>query len=78
MHNLQFAYQAEGFRLRVDELAISQGEQVAIIGPSGCGKTTLLHLMAGITLPNSGQILCNQTELTTLSDAARRTSVLPI
>ncbi|PHS16476.1 MAG: ABC transporter ATP-binding protein [Blastopirellula sp.] len=72
IHNLQFAYQAEGFRLRVDELAVKQGEQVAIVGPSGCGKTTLLHLMAGITLPNSGQILSNQTELTALSDAARR------
>ena len=42
----------ENFNLR-----ISSGEFVAIIGPSGCGKTTLLHIAAGLSQPDMGEIL---------------------
>lgn len=38
-------------------LEVKQGEFMVIVGPSGCGKSTLLDLLAGLTLPNSGQIL---------------------
>jgi putative ABC transport system ATP-binding protein len=41
----------------VEELSISDGEQIALIGSSGSGKTTLLHLIAGILAPDSGRIL---------------------
>src|SRR5436190_21027333 len=41
----------------VDELAVADGEQVALIGTSGSGKTTLLHLIAGIVTPDSGRIV---------------------
>jgi NitT/TauT family transport system ATP-binding protein len=34
-----------------------RGDAWAILGPSGCGKTTLLYLLAGLRLPNSGRIL---------------------
>ena len=37
-------------------LRIEPGESVAIVGPSGCGKTTLLKLLLGIHLPQSGEI----------------------
>ena len=36
------------------DLAISQGERVALAGPSGSGKTTLLYLLAGIVQPDQG------------------------
>ena len=36
------------------DLAISPGERVAVLGPSGSGKTSLLHVMGGIVLPDSG------------------------
>lgn len=41
--------------LKAIDLALAQGEQVAIIGPSGAGKTTLLHLMACALKPSAGQ-----------------------
>src|SRR5207248_1548015 len=40
--------------LRGIDLAISQGEHVAIVGPSGAGKSTLLRLCAGLDFPRSG------------------------
>ena len=41
----------------MESLSIDDGEQIALIGSSGSGKTTLLHLIAGILVPDSGQIL---------------------
>lgn len=43
--------------LKVVDLVLAQGEQVAIIGPSGAGKTTLLHLMACALKPTGGHLL---------------------
>lgn len=37
-------------------LQIEGGEFVTVLGASGCGKTTLLHLLAGLTVPSSGAI----------------------
>jgi nitrate/nitrite transport system ATP-binding protein len=37
-------------------LSVEQGEFVAILGPSGAGKTTLISLIAGLELPDSGAI----------------------
>jgi putative ABC transport system ATP-binding protein len=42
-------------------LAIGPGERVAIMGQSGLGKTTLLHLAAGMDVPDEGQVsVCGQ------------------
>jgi ABC-type lipoprotein export system ATPase subunit len=40
----------------IDNLAIADGEQVALIGSSGSGKTTLLHMIAGIVAADTGRI----------------------
>jgi len=37
-------------------LAVARGEAVVILGPSGCGKTTLLRLVAGLEVPDEGEI----------------------
>jgi ABC-type antimicrobial peptide transport system, ATPase component len=41
----------------IASLAVGAAEEVALVGSSGCGKTTLLHLIAGILVPDSGRIL---------------------
>ncbi|MEM4005426.1 MAG: ABC transporter ATP-binding protein [Desulfurococcaceae archaeon] len=38
-------------------LAIKKGELVTLLGPSGCGKTTTLRLIAGLEIPDEGEIL---------------------
>jgi iron(III) transport system ATP-binding protein len=42
--------------LRTVDLAVRDGEFLALLGPSGCGKTTLLRLVAGFEIPDAGEI----------------------
>ncbi len=49
--------------LRDINLTVSKGEFVTLIGHSGCGKSTLLNLIAGLTLPTQGTLLCANREI---------------
>ncbi|WP_372633627.1 ABC transporter ATP-binding protein [Cohnella sp.] len=42
--------------LRGVSLDMRKGEIISVLGPSGCGKSTLLQLIAGLALPDSGEI----------------------
>jgi spermidine/putrescine transport system ATP-binding protein len=44
-------------------LAVEAGEFFSLLGPSGCGKTTLLRMIAGFDLPDSGSIVLDGKEL---------------
>lgn len=49
--------------LRDIDLDIAKGEFIALIGHSGCGKSTLLNLIAGLTTPTAGVLLCANREI---------------
>jgi len=72
IRNLDYCYPGGGFRLRVPTLDIAEGERVAVVGASGSGKTTLLDLIAGIRVPQAGDVSVARQQLGTLSEASRR------
>jgi putative ABC transport system ATP-binding protein len=52
-------------------LRVASGELVAVYGPSGAGKTTLLLLAAAVLAPDSGKVLFDELDVSTLSDRDR-------
>ena len=50
------------------DLAIGEGELVAIVGPSGSGKSTLLNMMGALDRPSSGEVLIDETVVSDLDD----------
>ncbi|WP_241723734.1 ABC transporter ATP-binding protein [Raoultella sp. HC6] len=55
LDGVSFAFGANTVLTNID-LHIEAGSIVALLGPSGCGKSTLLRLLAGLTVPASGEI----------------------
>ncbi len=55
---------------------IEDGQLVTLLGPSGCGKTTTLRMVAGLELPNAGQILLGGKDVTAQSAAQRNVSLV--
>ncbi len=49
--------------LREINLNVAKGEFVSLIGHSGCGKSTLLNLIAGLTMPTQGTLICANREI---------------
>lgn len=63
----------EGRVQALDEvsLAFEPGSFTAIMGKSGCGKTTLLRLLGGLDLPDEGEVLVQDQDISRWSDARR-------
>jgi spermidine/putrescine transport system ATP-binding protein len=47
-------------------LSIEKGEFFTLLGPSGCGKTTLLRMVAGLIMPDSGKIILEGQDITNM------------
>jgi spermidine/putrescine transport system ATP-binding protein len=52
-------------------LTIEAGEFFTLLGPSGCGKTTLLRMIAGFDVPDSGQILLDGQDIASVPPEKR-------
>ncbi|HEY4299344.1 MAG TPA: ABC transporter ATP-binding protein [Candidatus Didemnitutus sp.] len=58
------------------DLTINPGELFFLLGPSGCGKTTLLRSLAGFYIPEEGQILFGEEDVTRLAPHKRNTGMM--
>jgi putative ABC transport system ATP-binding protein len=57
--------------LRGATIALEQGEILAVMGPSGSGKSTLLHCLAGILVPDEGEVWFGGQRLDNLGENRR-------
>ncbi|WOH80451.1 ABC transporter ATP-binding protein [Bradyrhizobium sp. BEA-2-5] len=75
LRNLQKRY---GSAVAVDEvsLCVKPGEFISLLGPSGSGKTTTLMMIAGFEMPDSGQILLDDEDITRLPPHRRELGVI--
>ena len=65
-NNISISYSGEKILHELD-LAVEEGEFVAILGPSGCGKSTLLNILAGILEKEQGEIYVDGAKISGLS-----------
>lgn len=70
--NRSFLLGDEEIHVLIDiDLDIKAGQMVSIAGTSGSGKTTLLNVLAGLDIPNQGDVLMVDQSLSALSDRER-------
>jgi len=76
--DVDFAYQAEGFRLRNFNLDIPAGQRVALVGPSGGGKSTIIDMVPRFLTPDKGRVLVDGADSAdlNLSDLRREIGVV--
>lgn len=61
---IEHAFAGTGPVLAGIDLAVAEGEIVALVGPSGCGKSTLLAIAAGVLEPDSGRVRAHGRDVT--------------
>jgi multiple sugar transport system ATP-binding protein len=58
------------------DLAVREGELLALVGPSGCGKTTTLHVIAGLLDADAGDVRCGGRSWRGVEPAARNVALV--
>ncbi len=56
------------YALRGTNLEVRRGEFLAVLGPSGSGKTTLINMMAGLDIPDRGEVFLWGKRISSMSD----------
>ena len=57
-------------------LNVQEGKFFTLLGPSGCGKTTLLRIIAGLELPDAGQVILGGQDITSLPATKRQVNTV--
>jgi len=70
VRDLNKAY-PDGWTLKDVSFAVEEREVFGLLGPSGCGKTTLLRLIAGLEMPDRGQIVLRGRDVTRMAPHRR-------
>lgn len=58
------------------DLVVHEGEFITLLGSSGCGKTTTLRLIAGLDVPDEGQVLLEGEDVTMIPPHARNVNTV--
>lgn len=72
--NLKKYYTTDTYEVRALDgisLTVEEGEFIAVVGTSGCGKTTLMNMLGGLDIPDSGGAWIRNTSLKDLSKEQR-------
>lgn len=69
--NLEFAYSSGPRVLNIESLSIKSGEKVFIYGPSGTGKSTLLNLLSGVIVAQTGSVSILENDILKMSQSQR-------
>lgn len=72
--NLKKYYTTDTYEVRALDgisLTVEEGEFIAVVGTSGCGKTTLMNMLGGLDIPDSGGVWIRNTSLKDLSKEQR-------
>lgn len=65
--NLKFQYNSNQKPFEFPDITLAEEDHLLILGKSGVGKTTLLHLLAGLIKPQSGDVFIKNTDILNLS-----------
>ncbi len=73
IRDLKFKYASDSSPnlLDIPFFVLEKGEKVFLYGPSGCGKTTFLEIIAGVMVPQSGQVLISGSDITQMTPGER-------
>ena len=72
LNNVEFGYRPGEPVIRGVSLEVAEGQEVGIVGPSGGDKTTLIRLVAGLRVPDTGSIALNGREVRSIPEDRRR------